>query len=224
MFYRVTAICLIFIYACNFKNKQVTFAEDIAPIIYKNCTKCHVNGEAGPFNLVTYQDIASKAKLIAYVTQNRIMPPWPAEASYTSFANQTVLSTYEIEIIKSWIYAGMQPGDTANLKPFVAKQKQKLGKPDLVLKLPYPINIEGNNTDKFLVVKIPYQIAKDTFVKAIEFVPGNKKLVHHMNAHLIQFNKGKKKNIYEGSYWVNQDQANSQTIHKQLGLLHDDGT
>ena len=30
-----------------------TFTEDIAPIIYNNCTECHRNGQAAPFTLQT---------------------------------------------------------------------------------------------------------------------------------------------------------------------------
>lgn len=43
------------------------------------------------------------------------------------------------------------------------------------------IPITGNNRDKFLYVKLPYEIPQDTFIRAIEFIPGNRKAVHHMN-------------------------------------------
>src|SRR5690606_5802598 len=59
---------------------------------------------------------------------------------------------------------------------------------------------------------------------AIEFVCGNKKLVHHMNGHLIQFDAAKKKNVFVGKDWVDQDQTSSTRIHKELGILHDDGS
>ena len=73
-------------------------------------------------------------------------------------------------------------------------------------------------------MKIPYEIDKDTFVRAIEFVPGNKRLVHHMNAHLLQYAPGKKKNLFDGKYWVNQNQANSRLVHDELNLANDDGS
>jgi hypothetical protein len=229
MFYRVV-FCLIFIAIAgcvqNNQSSNITFADDIAPIIHKNCSKCHIDGEAGPFNLITYDDIASKSKLITYVVENRIMPPWPADPHYTSFANQTVLTDHEITLIKKWVETGMKPGDTANMPAYQKSNSLHRNKPDLVVKLPKPIPIKGNNNDLFLVVKVPYEIPNDTFIRAIEFVPGNKKLVHHMNAHLVQFNPAKKKNVHKNHYpyWVNQDYANSQTIHKKLDLLHDDGT
>jgi hypothetical protein len=152
------------------------------------------------------------------------MPPWPADPTYSHFANEMVLSDEEIRFIEKWVDTGMPVGDS--LKTYTiesVKQYVQLGKPDLIVSVP-KINIKGNNKDLFLVMKIPFEIPQDTYVRAIEFVPGNKKLVHHVNTHLIQYDERKKKNLYEGNFYINQDQANSQTIHKQLGLLHDDHT
>jgi hypothetical protein len=208
----------------NTAPKQVTFAEHIAPIIHQNCTKCHIEGEAGPFTLVTYKDVSKRGKLIKYLTKERIMPPWPADASYSHFADEMVLTDEQITLIGRWVDEGMLPGDTANLEaPEKIVNHVHFGKPDLIIPVPR-IQIKGNNQDLFLVMKIPYEIPNDTFVRAIEFVAGNKRLVHHVNTHLLQYADGKKKNVHEGKLWMNQDQANSQTIHKQLGILQDDGT
>jgi hypothetical protein len=204
--------------------KQITFAEHIAPIIHHNCTKCHIEGEAGPFNLVTYKDVARRGKLIKYITKERIMPPWPADASYSHFADEMVLTDEQITLIGRWVDEGMLPGDTAHMEtPAQVVKELHFGKPDLIIPVP-PVHIKGNNEDLFLVMNIPYEIPQDTFVRAIEFVPGNKRLVHHVNTHLLQYDEGKKKNVYEGKRYVNQDQANSQTLHKELGILQDDGT
>ncbi len=232
MFYRIT-IFLIFLglmiscgppSADNVTTKDITFAEHIAPIIHANCSKCHMPGEAGPFSLITFQDVARRGKLIKYVVKERIMPPWPADPSYSHFLDETVLTDEQIALIENWVNSGMQPGDTASLKP-LSKLKKELGfgEPDMIVKLP-PVNIKGNNTDLFLVMKIPFELPQDTYVRAIEFVPGNKKLVHHMNGHLLQFDPAKKKNIYEGRTWINQDQEKSTDIHKKLGIIQDDGS
>jgi hypothetical protein len=239
MFYRVNSIvffvmitCVLIITSCfsgNDKTSQkidgpVTFAEHIAPIIYANCSKCHQKGEAGPFTLTSYHDVAKRAKLIKYVTEHRIMPPWPADPTYSNFANEMYLTDDQIGLIKRWVDEGLLPGDTSKLNaPELINTDLKLGKPDLIIKVP-TIKIPGNNTDLFTVMKIPYEIAQDTFVRAIEFVCGNKRLVHHMNGHLVQFDPAKKRNLNEGKSWVNQNQTQSTQIHKALGLLHDDGT
>lgn len=207
------AICL-WLLSCTQKEKNatkiqtVTFAEHIAPIIHQQCTKCHIEGEAGPFSLVTYNDVAKRAKLIKYLVTERIMPPWPADASYSHFADEMVLSDDEIKLIQRWADEGMLAGDTSALEPpSTILKKIHFGKPDMVIHVP-KVNIKGNNQDLFLVMKIPYEISNDTFIRAIEFVAGNKKLVHHVNTHLLQYDNGKKKNVFEGKSYLNQDQAN----------------
>ena len=34
-----------------------TFAADVAPIIYNNCSTCHRPGQAAPFSLLSYDDV-----------------------------------------------------------------------------------------------------------------------------------------------------------------------
>jgi hypothetical protein len=206
------------------KPKEINFAQHIAPIIHAQCTKCHIEGEAGPFSLVTYNEVAKRGKLIKYLVTEHIMPPWPADATYSHFADEMVLSITDIEWIRQWVDEGMKPGDTASLEsPQRIVSKIHGSKPDLVIPVP-KVAIPANNTDLFLVMNIPYQIEQDTYVRAIEFVAGNKKLVHHVNVHLLQYDFDKKKNVNVGKRFVNQDKVNSNLIHKELGMLHDDGT
>src|SRR2546422_10758334 len=86
-------VALLAIASCN---RTPTFSEDIAPIIFKNCAPCHRPGEAGPFSLLTYEDVLKKAKTIAAVTQARYMPPWAADPSYSPFIGERVLRDDQI--------------------------------------------------------------------------------------------------------------------------------
>jgi hypothetical protein len=49
-----------------------------------------------------------------------------------------------------------------------------------------------------MVIKIPYDLPADRYVRAIEFVPGDRKLIHHMNGHIVEYDD-KKKDPSEGS-------------------------
>lgn len=215
-------IGLVF-FSCD-KQQEVTYSGNIAPLIYKNCTPCHRTGEAGPFPLVTYKEIKDKSKLIAAVITNRSMPPWPADASYSHFADEKVLSDNEIQQVKQWIKAGCPIGDsTAIPEPPVSRNGSNLGKPDLVIRFPKPIEIKGDQQDHFFILKLPYEIPKDTFISTIEFVPDNKRYLHHMNGNMVQFDPQKKKNVNTGD-WIFEETPGyeSHDMHKKIGLLHDD--
>ncbi len=205
-------------------NTNVNFAEHVAPIVFKNCTPCHRPGEAGPFTLLSYYDAKKNANKIKFVTQVRYMPPWPADKSYTHFAKERGLSGEEIALIKDWVEQGCKPGDTSKLSPPEFFTGSFFGKPDMVIPFHEAVPIKGNGTDHFYMVKAPYEMKSDTFVRFYEFVPHKRKLVHHVNGHLIGFEDGKKKNAYAGkSYWQD-DPKLSNDVYKEMGLANDDGT
>ena len=54
----------------------MTFHEDIAPLIYTQCTECHREGEIGPMPFTTYEEVSAFGSFIEYVTQTNYMPPW----------------------------------------------------------------------------------------------------------------------------------------------------
>jgi hypothetical protein len=128
--------------------------------------------------------VVKKAKTIAAVTKAHYMPPWPADPSYSHFIGERVLRDDEIQAIQRWVENGTPEGDPANRPPSPEFHRDSIyGKPDLVVKMKEPLLIPGDNKDRFMVIKIPYEIPQDRFVRAIEFVPGNRKLIHHMNGH-----------------------------------------
>ena len=233
---------IIFLYACGGNNTPTTeipanptFGEHIAPIIHTNCTPCHRDDNIAPFRLVSYVDVKRRGGLIKSVTAIRFMPPWPADATYSHFIGERVLTENEIKTIGLWVDQGMPAGDTTKLLPIKDYDKPFINqKPDLVIAMDKAFLIKGNNADNFLVMRLPYQIAKDTFVKYIEFVPGNRKAVHHVNANLLSYEFDKKKNVFEGQRYVVENWANGDegqrkldkvsAIHKAIGIPNDDGS
>jgi len=218
-------IILLALIACLHEKKHVTYAEDIAKIIYTHCTPCHRPGSAGTFNLLTYEDAKKRAKNIALVTASRFMPPYPADPSYVHFRDEKILSAEEIELIKNWVADDAPPGDTSKLPALPQfPASGSFGKPDMVLHMSKAFFIEGNNKDHFMMMKIPFELPHDTFIRAIEIIPGNKKLVHHINAHLVQYEPGAKKSLTNGENDVNTELVNKREAFQKLDLPNDDGS
>src|SRR6185312_9237217 len=104
-------LVLISVAAFSAAGAPVTFDKQIAPIIYNNCSSCHRPGEAAPFSLLSYQDVAKRAKLIASVTSSRYMPPWKAEPGSYAFKDERRLKDSEIALIGEWVKEGMPEGN-----------------------------------------------------------------------------------------------------------------
>jgi hypothetical protein len=217
-----------FLVSCNSGKKQtnLTFNKEIAPLIHKHCTPCHRPGEAGPFHLISYKDVRKKAKTIARVVETGVMPPWPADPEYTHFVGEKILTDAEKEMIVSWVNAGCPEGNASDLKPAPEyPEGSQLGKPDVVIRMEEPFTIPGDNRDRFMVFKIPYELEKDTFLRMVEYVPGNRKLSHHVNGHIIQYDDKLKKDVFVGPRYVDREDAGTlDSCYRFMKLLNDDET
>lgn len=176
-------ISFLVFYAAS--GQKVTFYDDVAPLIHKNCTPCHRPGGAGPFQLLTYEDVAKRAPFIKKVTQSRYMPPWQADPVYRSFARERLLSDEEIKTIASWVDQQAPKGKGSIKKEDILEQfvsgTQYHRAPDLTLEMPEPFLVKGDNLERFIVFKLPFELDEAKNVEAIEFFSNSKKAVHHAN-------------------------------------------
>lgn len=158
----------------------VTYARDIAPILQANCVKCHREGEVAPFPLVSYADASKRARQIARVTQSRFMPPWKPEPDFGHFVDERRLSDREVALISNWAEAGSPEGNTADL-PAAPQFTDgwQIGEPDLIVKMPEPFEVPADGRDVFRNFVIPSGALEDKLVAAVEFRPGNRRVVHH---------------------------------------------
>ena len=205
-------------------NTNPTFVE-IAPIIFKNCTPCHRAGESGPFELMNYDDVLKNKNKIKFVTQTKYMPPWPADNSYSHFIGERTLTPEEIDLIKVWVENGAPKGDESKIPAApVFYIGSSFKKPDTIIKFKEPVPIKGNGADHFYVVKLPVQLSKDTFVSYFEFVPSQRKLAHHINGHLINYEADKKKDIQNGLTHALDNFSDYKDLYSQMNILNDDGS
>lgn len=200
----------------------VTFREHIAPIIHASCAPCHRPGEAGPFSLISYEDVRRKAKTIKKVTGAGFMPPWPADTSFSHFLNERVLSDVEVALIARWVDQGALRGDGE--EPAWQNTTTALGAPDAVVWLQEQFPIMGDARDRFIISKAGWALERDTFLRAIEFVPGNRRAVHHMNGALINYAEGAKADPFEASAYIDAEQFSGVDAFIALKLQNDDGS
>ena len=188
---RYSPVAVLWLFMAPATHGQIpTFTATIQPIIIQNCaTPCHHPGGVGPFSLLTYEDVSKRGKFIAKVTQARYMPPFPADRNFQHYANERGLSDNQISLIQAWVRGGMERGvnsgalaagktDAVSAMPNATKVKTEPRQPDLVLRM-NPYAIKGNGQEDFRYFQVPMNLKNDVWVEAIEFVPGNRKLLHH---------------------------------------------
>ena len=159
-----------------------TFYKDIAPLTNQYCVSCHRPGEAGPFSLLTYEDVKKRGAQIAAVTKSRYMPPWLPEHGYGHFADERRLTDQQIRTIGEWVRDGMAAGNSADAPPAPKfTPGWQLGQPDMILTASKPYTLRADGPDQFwnFVLRVP--IEKTQYVRAVEIRPGNQRAVHHAN-------------------------------------------
>jgi mono/diheme cytochrome c family protein len=168
------------LHAASAPDRTVTFASQIAPIVYSQCAGCHHPGEAAPFSLTSYEEVKKRGQLIASVTKSHYMPPWHAAPGFGEFAGERRLTDQQIALIDQWVKEGMPEGDASKTPPlphFV--DGWHLGKPDLVVTMPKGFALPASGPDIYRNFVVPLNLTEDKWVRAIEFHPGTRSVVHH---------------------------------------------
>jgi len=173
------------------ESAAVTFNKDIAPVVFAHCASCHRPGDVGPFSLLTYADVRQRARLIADVTARRVMPPWKSADERGVFVGDRSLDAAQIALIQRWVDEGTVEGRPEDLTPPPAslvaatdsrEDSWSLGPPDLIVRMDRPYSVAAASTgDIFRTFVLPFQLTTPRFVKAIDFHPGNPRVVHHAN-------------------------------------------
>ena len=164
----------------NTDTRVPTFNKDVAPIIFNNCSTCHHAGEVAPFPLMSYGDVRKHAKEIVDLTQDRQMPPWKPAPNYAHFMSERRLSDEQIATIAAWSRGGKPEGNAADLPPAPTFNSDwSHGAPDLVVKMTEPFTLHAEGRDVFRVFVIPLNLDHDVYVSAVDYRPGNPKVVHH---------------------------------------------
>jgi hypothetical protein len=159
-----------------------TWASDVAPIIYKNCSPCHRPGQAAPFPLLSYDDVKTRAQAIVDVTERRKMPPWPpAQAEgFPELRDERRLKPAEIATLKAWAAADMPVGEVSRIPvPPTYPVGWRLGVPDLILAFPAPVVVPADGPDVYRNLTLNLDLPIDRAIVAIDYEPSARAVVHH---------------------------------------------
>jgi hypothetical protein len=156
-----------------------TFSHDVAPLLYRNCAGCHHSGGVAPFALLSYDDAAKRASLIATVTLKKYKPPWLPSAP--KFAHEMKLTDAEIAMLGRWAAGGAPEGDARETpKPPVFKDGWLQGTPDLEARMPEEFIVPAEGPDLYQCFVIPAPSPRARWVRSLDIRPGNARVVHHV--------------------------------------------
>jgi len=163
-----------------------TFNKEVAPILFKNCVKCHRPGEiASAVSLLSYDTARPWAKAIKEKVLLREMPPWPADSNGSlKFRNDPRLNRRDIDTLAAWVNAGAPKGADADLPPVPEVEQGWLHPqglpPDLVISLPGEVQAPAKGVIPYVRYLAKLNFSEDKWIIASQTRPGNRAVVHHM--------------------------------------------
>jgi hypothetical protein len=130
--------------------------------------------------LVTYEQTRPWAAAMAHAAEMKMMPPWFADPRYGHFSNDDSLTEQDIATISAWAKAGAPAGDVHDSpSPRKWTEGWNIPQPDLVLKMPNPVQIPARGEVEYTYEIVPTHFTEDRWVQMSEFRPGSPAHVHH---------------------------------------------
>ena len=175
-------------------ERAVTYTRDIEPLLAANCVECHQTGGVAPFALTEFEQSASRAGMLEYMTGEGLMPPWRPKPHFGRFRDERYLSETQIGLFAAWSENDAARGEATDRAPKVQLPDPgwRRGEPDLVLTMTEPFPVPASGEDVYRYFVIPSNLVEDKTVIAIDFRPGDPEVVHHANFFADYGGKGRR--------------------------------
>ncbi|MBT7335962.1 MAG: redoxin family protein [Gammaproteobacteria bacterium] len=166
------------------EHANISYSDDIAPILLDNCVSCHREGGIGPWAMTDYNMVRGFSLMIREVIRTQRMPPWHADPAHGHWSNDRSLTDTEIKTLVHWIEAGAPRGAgedllaTSDLQYPQWATGEFLGEPDFVIDIP-AMEIPASGVVDYQYHFVDNPIGKDVWVHAAEIMPGDRAVLHH---------------------------------------------
>ncbi|MEX1031950.1 MAG: redoxin domain-containing protein [Cellvibrionaceae bacterium] len=161
-------------------HTNISYRDDIAPMLIDKCVACHREGGIGPFAMNSYDMVKGFAPMIREVVRTKRMPPWHADPHIGEFANDRSLSVEEKQTLVHWIEAGAPRGDGPD--PLAEHQPDNalwaMGEPDAIIDIP-PSDVPATGVVDYKYINLTNPLGRGVWVKAVQVLPGAHEVLHH---------------------------------------------
>jgi hypothetical protein len=163
---------------------EVTYQKDIRAVLEANCTSCHFTGGIAPFPLNSWPDVQAEAPAVSNAIASGRMPPWLADLSCHPMRDSAALSADTKDLVSKWERAGFPEGNSADYNPPQVKHVD-LGPPTVQMAMATAYTSQGNINDNYRCFLMTGTFDQDTYITAVNIVPGQPATVHHVQIHTI---------------------------------------
>ncbi len=163
------------------QTAEVTYTRDIAPLFQAKCVECHRPEGLAPFSMQSFEEVRPWVKAIRKEVHDGRMPPWGLDPEVGQWSNDPTFTQQELATLDAWFEAGTPRGNPADMpEPKEFHEDWSIGEPDIIYEMPEEIVIPAEGVMPYQYHVTELNIEEDLYVQALEVLPGNRKVVHHI--------------------------------------------
>jgi hypothetical protein len=171
----------------KFSISEPDYVDDVVPILKENCVTCHVEGGIAPFAMDSYRMVQGWSPMMREVLMTKRMPPAQVDPAVNHFENARYMSANELQTLIHWIDAG-SPAGKNELDPLgqisAPTSDWQLGEPDYVVEVPaFTVPATGVLDYENVTINLPFD--KDVWVKSVQHIPGDRRVLHHLLSFIV---------------------------------------
>ncbi|MBK8718578.1 MAG: monooxygenase [Nannocystaceae bacterium] len=166
---------------------SVVYWRDVKPILDARCGACHSDDGVAPFSLTSYQDAAVYAETLPSALLAGLMPPWPADGDCNDYLYDPSLDDAQIQTIVDWVDQGAAEGDPNDVGAPLPVTTATLPEVDFTVAMaePHTPAPPMGGLDEHRCFLVDWPATSDVYVTGYEVLPGNRKVVHHLVARMV---------------------------------------
>ncbi|MEX2333561.1 MAG: redoxin domain-containing protein [Pseudohongiella sp.] len=164
-------------------EQDVSYEEDVAPILIERCVDCHRDQGVAPWVMDGHRMVQGWSSMIRETLLTRRMPPGQIDYDYASrFEDVHHISDEEMRILMRWIETGATRNSDAE-DPLARIDRREsdweLGEPDLVIDFPAH-EVPASGILDYVFVPLEIGLTEDKWVSAYAFDVDEKSVLHHV--------------------------------------------
>ncbi len=177
---------IVYEYKERFGDRQVSYQEEVVPILRRRCTTCHIEDGLAPWAMISHRMMQGWSPMVREVLITRRMPPGQIDTQIGEWDDIHDISDEELTTLVHWIDSGARrEGDAdplTELEP--ANPTWTLGEPDLIVEVPEEA-IPATGIVDFKIKRVALGLEEDKWISAVAYNVGDRAVLHSLLVHAL---------------------------------------
>jgi len=170
-----------YLYKELFGDRQISYQNEIAPILKRRCTTCHIEDGLAPWAMINHRMIQGWSPMIREVLITHRMPPGQIDVQEGEWDNIHEITDEELITLVHWIDSGARNADDAD--PLTEQEELfegwALGEPDLIVNVPEN-EVPATGMVDFIIERSDLNLTQDQWVSAVAYNVGDRSVLHSL--------------------------------------------